>query len=193
MTDKPDLTDRQEQGLWALMGEKLAVFLNKIAPVLIVARLDAFAYGENCAEGGCVEMILAVIEATIALDCKIEVVIPLVRWFGCGRQTKQTKWRRTFKGDDADAMLDRIDIHPPAAGVRASVVIAVVDERFDLQAHRAIPAHELVGDVRPVGALLHPDALFNQRIGERVDPDGIRAFEPETFDQAMSGGRHAAP
>jgi hypothetical protein len=76
-------------------------------------------------------MILAVIEAAAALDGQVEVAIPIVRWFGCGRQTEQANWRRAFKGDHADAMLDRIDIHPPA-GVRGAVVIAVVDERFDL-------------------------------------------------------------
>src|SRR5580658_6565562 len=60
--------------------------------------------------------------------------------------------------------------------------IAVVDEGLEVDFERTAGAREGVVNEGGVFALNHPDALFDQGVGERVSPNGSAAFETEAFE-----------
>jgi hypothetical protein len=83
---------------------------------------------------------------------------------------------------DPDALVDGIDLHTPIARVRQGMKVAVVDEGFQLDIDGTTRAKKRVLDVRGVLALAHPDAFFEESIGEGVSPGGHAAFEIKTFE-----------
>src|SRR5580704_7313063 len=60
--------------------------------------------------------------------------------------------------------------------------IAVVDEGLKVDFDGTAGAREGVVNEGGVFALNHPDALFEQCVGERVCPNGSGAFETEAFE-----------
>ena len=61
---------------------------------------------------------------------------------------------------DAQAAGDGVNLHAPAVGVREVIEVAVVDEDLALEIERRGALHEAIFDVGGVGAVLHPEALF---------------------------------
>ena len=85
-------------------------------------------------------------------------------------------------------MPDGLDAHEPIASVAAGMKVAVIDQRFHGETKGAVPAEQRILDVGGVLALLHPDALFEQRVGKRKPPHRNAAFQAETLDVEITLG-----
>ena len=99
-----------------------------------------------------------------------------------------------FAGERGDPQALRYSghVHAPIAGPRRCVVVAVIDERLDRERQGSLAAQHAPAHVGRVGARLHPDALFDERVGARVGPDGRRAVEAEALDEPIPRGIRVA-
>src|SRR5580658_5063884 len=60
--------------------------------------------------------------------------------------------------------------------------VAIVDEGFSVDFDRTAGARKSVVNKRSVFTLNHPNAFFEQGIGQGVGPNRSSAFESETFE-----------
>jgi hypothetical protein len=86
---------------------------------------------------------------------------------------------------DAHTVGNRADLGLPVVEDGGLVVVAIVDEGFGIELERPTAAQQAIVNVGCVGAWLHPDALFEQGVGEGVAPDGRGAFEMKAFQVAQ--------
>src|SRR5262249_42010838 len=86
---------------------------------------------------------------------------------------------RSLEDNDAQAVLHAVHSHLPVASVRCSVVVAIVDEGFEVEMQRARGADERVLNKRSICPGLHEDAFFELRVGTCERPDRTVALQPE--------------
>src|SRR5579862_2906444 len=130
-------------------------------------------------------MIFAVFEASITLNGKIVIAVPIVGDLSRGFGAEQIERRCPWKCNHAQAAIYRLNIHDPISGVSTAMEVAVIDQDFDRQAHCAA-ANQLVSYVCGVCFLLHPNALFDKRIVKSNCPNGRRALKVKSFDKFES-------
>src|SRR5205807_5601732 len=126
------------------------------------------------------------LEPALLLAREPEALVPGV---GRGRRRpsgEQQDGARAVEGQDADAVRNRLDPHPPSVAPGHPVVVAVVDEDGEGERQRAAGALERVANVGGVGSLLHPDPLLEPRGPDGVGPNGARALEPPALDLAVA-------
>src|SRR5258707_2765407 len=129
-------------------------------------------------------MVFAVIEPAFLFPWLETVVVPFMARLTLGTRTPQKKRISAIKGRNLHAILNRLDFHAPVARVRGGMKVAVVHQSLQLHLHRTAPADERILNKRGVFALAHPDAFFNQHIGQSVDPYWCGALKMEALDVA---------
>src|SRR5260370_17112308 len=112
-----------------------------------------------------------------------------------GTRTPQKKRISAMKSRNLHAILNRLDFHAPVARVRGGMKVAVVHQSLQVHLHRTAPPDENILNKRGVFALAHPDAFFDQRIGQSVDPYWCGALKMKALDVAETLGIYppAAP
>ena len=94
---------------------------------------------------------------------------------------------------DFQAAVGGLGIGIERAGLATPVVVPVVDQQAGGEAQG--PAHRLgqaPGHVGGVGAVFHPDALFQADVADGVDPHRHAAFQAEGFDVDVAPGLDGA-
>ena len=131
-------------------------------------------------------MVLVVVEPAVTRDGQIKIAIPVVRRLSACFRTEYIEGSRAREGVDAHAVLHRLDIHAPVAGMGTRVVVTVVDQGLDCELERSTRARELISHVGRVGSMLHPHSFLEQGVGTGKRPDGHRTFESEALDESVS-------
>ena len=131
-------------------------------------------------------MVLRRVEAALALAWKIEASVPGVRDARVSAIGQQEQGPGAPVGDHAKPVPHRGDVHAPSVAAGHRVVVAVVHEEPQLEPDRTARAEDLIANVRRIGARLHPDALLDERVGDRVCPHGRRPVQGEALDRGMA-------
>src|SRR6266851_7187481 len=129
-------------------------------------------------------MVFVVIKPAFLFPWLETVAVPLMAWLALGARTPQIKWGSAIKSRNFHAILNRLDFHAPVARVRGGMKVAVVHQSLQVHLHRTAPPDENILNKRGVFALAHPDAFFNQPIGQSVDPYWCGALKMEALDVA---------
>ena len=138
-------------------------------------------------------MILDRVEPALALTGKVEVPVPGMsdpRFRAIGQQQQR---RGAVERRHAEPVLDRRHVHLPAVAAGGPVIVAVVHEHLEFEREAAACSQHTIADVRRVGALLHPDTLLDERVGDRVGPHRGRPLEGEAFDRPVPVGLDRVP
>ena len=131
-------------------------------------------------------MVLVVVEPAVTRDGQIKIAIPVMRRLGTCLCAEYIKGSRALERVYAHAVIHRLDIHAPVAGMGTRVVVTVVDQGLDCELNRSTRAHELISHVGRVGSMLHPHSFLEQGVGTGKRPDGHRTFQSEGFDESVS-------
>ncbi len=133
-------------------------------------------------------MIFVIIQPALFLHRHETVAIPLMPHFARRIRAFQKKWRRPFERRHlhSRAAIDHIDLHPPVARMRRAVIIAIIHQRLQRNFRRRRSSQQRVLHVRRVFSVLHPYALFQQRIRQRIRPHRRHAFQTKTLDAQKS-------
>ena len=138
--------------------------------------------------GRCKKMVFVIVEAAGPLFREETVAAPFVCWFECGIGAEKIERGCAVEGGDPNPRANGFHAHPPISGMRAGMKIAVIDESFHRKTERAASADHGVLDVTGVLALAHPDAFFEERIGQREPPQRSCAFQAEAFNVEIAFG-----
>ena len=141
---------------------------------------------EGGAQRGRAQMILARWQAPLPLAREVETVAPLMLDGDVRAIGEDDEWACTRERFNADASRHALQHHRPPA-VRRAMVVAVIDERGDLERHGSAGADDRVLHVRCVGAGLHPHALVDERVGPTPRPHGHRPVEDKALEVTMAG------
>src|SRR5205823_9244494 len=133
-------------------------------------------------------MVLVVIEAAVSLYRQEVISIPLVPCLEFGIGAEQIEGNSAFIGGDLYSALGRLNLHPPVAGMSAGMKITIIDKCFGGETHCSASSEQGVLNVSGVLVLAHPDALLEQRVGQRKPPDRSRAFQAKTLDVQIALG-----
>ena len=142
-------------------------------------------------EVGGVQVALDVLLAAIGFDAEEEAVDPHRRMQRLGGEfiAQQVEGGRLVEGRRPQAVGNWLDLQRKAAFAGdVAMVIAVRHQRLQVECQRLAAAGQGVLDVRGVGALLHPQALLEPRIGEGERPHRRRALEVEALQVAKALG-----
>ena len=133
-----------------------------------------------------------IVEPAVLLHGHEVVAVPLV--FGLESHTRAEKIERsrTVEGNDSHTMLDGFNLHSPIPSMSAGMKVAIVHKRLDRDTKGTAGSEQRVSNVSGVLSLAHPNALFEQGVGEHESPNRRRALQTETFDIQITLGINGA-
>ncbi len=148
---------------------------------------EGFAWPQRYLQLGQVEVVFGHIAlAAKLLDAQEEVLVPVELRRHLRPIAQQVERPRAVEHRDSQAVVNVLDLGGPVVDDGRAVIVTVVAQGLDRQAHRPGGARQAVLDVGGVRAGLHPDALFQQGVGDGVGPDGRRALQVEAVEQMMT-------
>src|SRR5579859_5949203 len=126
----------------------------------------------------------------------IVIKVPVVRRVGGGQRTEQVKRSGALKRNHAQTVLDGLNVHAPVSGAGAGMEVTIIDKNLERQTEGVAGANKFVSNVSGVGALLHPDSLFEERVSAGKCPHRRGAFQVKALDEfvalRVNGATHPA-
>src|SRR5215470_1971077 len=124
-------------------------------------------------------------QAALSLAREIKAVVPLVLDCDVRAVGEDDERARAYERLDADASRYALYGHTPAA-LGCAVVVAVIDERGDLERDGRPSADDRILRVSRFRAGLHPHAFLDERVGTTPGPHRRCAVEHKAFEVTMA-------
>jgi hypothetical protein len=140
------------------------------------------------------QAVLMIVETALLLRGEEIVAVPFMLCRPGHGIAPQKKRHGPFEGPHPQPVLHRPHTHFPVLRLSGLVKVPVIHQGLSFEFHRRAAPQQAVLDVGGVFPLLHPHALFEQRIGQGITPHRLGPLEMKAFDlQVPSWRNESAP